>query len=256
MDRPADGRYKVGGDFAVRLPCSLVLALTLLPLALASRPASAQPPSADLLARLAASSDAFEEIFKRATFTMEEEIDGLDGDGKVAETKSTKAHTEWEGTTRHKIVDRCLKDGKDITAGEQEEIRKKEMREGGAKGPRLRSPFLRAEQSRYVFEQTAVDPSDPARVEIAFSPKKADTHTVEGSAWVDTGSGNVLSAGAKMSKTPMFVDWVHITVELGAPTPLGPGISRLTFEAKGGLLFLVHKHVRGEITFSDYRIGR
>ena len=240
----------------LRIPLQLALALTVLPFAVASRSASALPPSADLLARLANNSDAFEEIFERATYRMEEEIDGLDSDGKVAERKSIKAHTAWEGTMRHKIVDLCLKDGKDVTATEQEEIRKKEEREGGARGPRLRSPFLQAEQSRYTFDQTAVDPTNPARVEIAFSPKKADAHTVEGTAWVDTASGSVLTAGAKMSKTPMFVDWVHITVELGAPTPLGPALSRLTFEAKGGLLFFVQKHVRGEIKFSDYRIAQ
>ena len=171
-----------------------------------------------------------------------------------------RSHVEWAGTTRHTVVERCEKDGKDVTAEEQDEMRKREANDGKEKGgvrdPRLRSPLLLAEQSRYVFDQTAVDPANPARVEIAFTPRKADAHTVEGAAWVDTGSATVLSAGVKMSKPPTFVDWAHITVEIDAPTPLGPAISHLTFEVKGGFLFLVHRHVRGEVKFSNYRIVR
>ena len=67
-------------------------------------------------------------------------------------------------------------------------------------------------------------------------------------------SGTILTAGAKLSKPPTFVDWIHFTVEFNAKTPLGPAMSKLGFEAKGGFLFLIRKHFRGEVKMTDYRI--
>jgi hypothetical protein len=64
----------------------------------------------------------------------------------------------------------------------------------------------------------------------------------------------VISTGVKLSKPPTFVDWVHFTAEFSEKTPLGPALSHLTFEAKGGILF-IRKHFRGEVTMKDYRIA-
>ena len=61
-------------------------------------------------------------------------------------------------------------------------------------------------------------------------------------------------SSARMVKTPAFVDWVHVVVELGATTPLGPALSRMTLEGQGGFLFIIHKHFRVEIIFSDYQL--
>lgn len=61
------------------------------------------------------------------------------------------------------------------------------------------------------------------------------------------------TVGARLSKPPTFVDWAHFTVEFGAKTPLGPAMSRITFEAKEGFLFLFRHHIRGELRMSDYR---
>ena len=100
-----------------------------------------------------------------------------------------------------------------------------------------------------------MDAADPTRVEIAFAPKKPSKHTIEGKAWVDSVRGTLISAGMKLSKPPTFVDWIHFTAEFGAPTSLGPTISRLMFEVKGGVLF-IRKHIRGEIKMTDYRLPR
>lgn len=220
--------------------------------ALDERVAAAQPPDADLLARLGKQAAGLESLFKRATFKMRVVVEELDGDGKVASRKTVTAHVESDGTARHQIVDTCSKDGEDCKAKEQERVRKQEAERDDDDD--LRSPFLPAQQSRYVFDQVAVDGADPARVKITFSPKSPDKHSVEGSAWVDTNAGEVLTGAARLVKTPMFVDWVHFSVEVGAPTPLGPGPSKMAIEGQGGFLFIMHKHFRAEVVFSDYRL--
>jgi hypothetical protein len=116
-------------------------------------------------------------------------------------------------------------------------------------------PPFSSSSNDYVYDQIATDLTYPTRVEIAFTPKKPNSRTVEGTAWVDTASGTLLTAGAKLSKPPAFVDWIHFTVEFGANTPLGPAMSRIGFEVKGGFLFFIRKHVRGEVKMTDYRIA-
>jgi hypothetical protein len=218
------------------------------------RIAAAQPPDAELLARLGKQATSFESLFKRATFKVHVVLEELDGDGKVASRKTVSSHVEATGAKRHHVVDSCTKDGEDCKAKEQERVNKQEAEPDDDDDDDMRSPFLPAEQPRYTFDQVAGDSTDPARVKISFSPKSLDKHTVEGSAWVDTNAGAVVSAAARLVKTPMFVDWVHVTVELGAPSPLGPAPSKLTFEGQGGFLFIVHKHFRAEVVLSDYRV--
>jgi hypothetical protein len=218
------------------------------------RLAAAQPPDPALLARLAKQSEGFGAVYKRAAFKMQEVLDELDGDGKVASHKVAASHVVVQGDTRHEIVDRCTKDGADCTAKEQEEASDHETKKKKDDSETLRSPFDAAEQSRYVFDQKEVDQADPSRVKIAFTPKSPEKHMVEGAAWVDTNTGTVVSASVRMVKTPMFVDWVHVVVELGETTPLGPALSRMIIEAQGGFWFIVHKRFRAEITFSDYHL--
>lgn len=222
------------------------------------RTAAAQPPDPGLLARLAQHVAAIHDLGKRASLRLDELTEELDGDGKVSSTKTEVAHVETDGKTSHEIVERATKDGKDVTAEEQERAKKEEAEAAGKKGKEdeelLTIPFSAAAADIYNYDQVATDAADSNRVEIAFTPKKPTKHTVEGKAWVDTTNGTVISAGVKLSKPPTFVDWVHFTIELGAKTPLGPALSRLTFEGKGGILF-VRKHFRGEIKMSDYRVA-
>jgi hypothetical protein len=218
------------------------------------RTASAQPPDPALLERLSHQAKAFDELGKHASFHSLARIEELDGDGKVTSTQIQQSRIEADGKTAHEVVEHATKDGKDVTAEQQEKTRKEEAdaaKEKKADGEGLTIPFA---SDAYVYDQVGVDTADPTRVEISFTPKKPTKHTVEGKAWVDTTSGTILSAGAKLSKPPTFVDWVHFTVELGAKTPLGPAMSHLTFEVKAGLLF-IRKHIRGEVTMSDYRIA-
>jgi hypothetical protein len=227
------------------------------------REARAEPPAPALLERLSHHADSFEKILHKASFRFDQVMNELDGDGKVAGTRTMTAHIETDGTTSHEVIDRCVKDGKDVTAEEREKVKKAEDEEEKKKGKKtsggdeeadLKMPFLASEQALYVFDQKQVDPNDPTRVEISFTPKKPDKHTIEGAAWVNAADGTVISAGVKLSKPPTFVDFVHLTAEFGEKTPLGPALSRLTVDAKGGFLF-IHKHFKGEVRMSEYRVA-
>jgi hypothetical protein len=191
------------------------------------------------------------------SFRLGEVLEELDGHGNVTKSEVTKAHVDSDGKSPHETVEACTRNGKDATAEKQENVRRDEGGTGDERdrliAESLRLPFLRAKLPLYAFDVRKTDPLDASRVEIAFVPRAPDEHSVEGAAWVDTRSGTVLSIGAKMSKPPRFVDWVNFTVEFGATTPIGPAISRLTLEAKGGLLF-VHRHVRAELKMMDYRL--
>lgn len=233
-------------------PVAVLAAAVLFP-----APAFAQPPDPALIARLGHHVEALDQIGTRASLRVESVTEELDGDGKVTSTETEVARVESDGKEPHEVVERCVKDGKDVTAEEQEKTRKEEAKKREKKKEKkdddeeLTLPFA---SDAYVYDQVGVDTVDPTRVEISFIPKKPGKRTLEGKAWVDTTTGTILSAGAKLSKPPTFVDWVHITVELGAKTPLGPALSHLTFEAKAGLLF-IRKHYRGEVKMSDYRLA-
>jgi hypothetical protein len=85
-------------------------------------------------------------------------------------------------------------------------------------------------------------------------PKRPSDETTEGTAWVDQTTATILSAGFKLSRPGFLVDYVHVTLEFTAQTDLGSGLSRVTFDSAGGLLFF-RKHVRGEARLSDYRMA-
>jgi hypothetical protein len=223
--------------------------------ALAPRLAHADSPSPELMARLAATSAAMDEVRKRASYTIEGHIDTLDGDGKVSGVETSRARVERDGSRTHLVIEKATKDGKDVTDEERKKAANEEGKHDEEKQKRrLDIPFLAAVQPKYVFDQVETDPKDPTHVRITFTPKQPDERSVEGSAWVDTSAGKFLSAGFKVSKPGFFVDYIHVTVEVGAQTELGPAVSRITFDGKGGLLF-IHKHFRGSEVLSNYKIG-
>ena len=232
----------------VRVLAVLLMSLVLVGLPRTSR---AQPPARNLLDRLALHAAHFEAMRTHASCAIDGRIEHVDSDGKPNSTKQMKARLEADGTAKAKLnILTYTENGEDKT----EEARQKARNPKDKTKPDIRMPFLASEQDRYVFNQVAVDTADASRVQLAFVPKARAEDTIEGSAWVDTVTGTVISAGFKLSKTPMFVDYVNITVEFGANTSLGPAISKVTMEGKGGVLFL-RKRFRGAATVSDYRIA-
>jgi hypothetical protein len=229
---------------------------SLLAVAAAPRSAAAAPPDPQLMVQLGHHAEAFKQLMTAANFTFETFIEKLDSDGKVTSTRTKLGHVEHDAEGGHERVIRCVEDGQDITADEQKKALKQdaerhEKRRQLEEDDDLRPPFIPAEQARYVFEQIGVDPHDPTRLEIRFVPKQPDKTSMEGTAWVSTASGTVLSLSAKLNKPPLFVDWVQFSAEFGASSSLGPAPSRFTFEGSGGLLF-IHQHLRGEMKMRDF----
>jgi hypothetical protein len=221
---------------------------------LAARTAGAEPPAPELMAKLASTSAGFDSVRKHATFAIDTRIETLDGDGRVTGVETMSEHVVREGATTHVVVINATKNGKDRTGeARREEAEKQAANAKDEKKGRLDIPFLASEQTHYAFDVVETDPNNPAHVRIAFTPKDPDSHSVEGSAWVDRNAGQFLSAGVKVSKPGMFVDYIHATLEAGATTELGPALSRITFDGKGGFLFF-HKHIRGSVVFSDYKV--
>lgn len=212
--------------------------------------AHATPPDPALLEKLARNEQEIEATAKHAGYRGEEVVEQLDGDGKVASTKTEHYRVELDGTTKHRIVESAVEDGKDVTAKEQEEERQKEAERASKKKDPPVFPFAPGSGARYDYDQVAVDPARPDLVEIAFKPKTPDSETFEGKVWVDAASGKILSASVRLSKPPMLVDWVHLTAEFSS-TAVGPALSRITFEGSGGLLF-IHKHFRGHVSMTDW----
>jgi hypothetical protein len=221
---------------------------------LAPSSAHAAPPAADLMSKLAVHAASFEAMRTRASYAIDGKLEHLDSDGKVDSTDHLEARVAADGKKADIIVMKFLEGDEDKTEDAQDKARERNAApEEEKEKKRTHMPFLASEQRRYVFDQVQSDPADPTHVRITFVPLVKDESVVEGSAWVDTKSGTVMSAGFKMSKTGMFVDYVHVTVEFGAPTPLGPAVSKVTLEGKGSFLF-IKKRFRAAATVSRYRI--
>jgi hypothetical protein len=218
----------------------------------ASPAARAQPPDPAVMARLATFAAQFEQLRTHGSYTIDGRFELLDGDGKPSSVKSMLARVDGGPTRSTFTVIKYTVDGKDKTDEAQ-----KEARESAAKNKqekrRLTMPVQADQQSRYDFDQVEVDTTDPSRVRIAFTPKRSADDTIEGSAWVDGRTGTLISASFKLSKTPLFVDYVHFIVKFDAPTPLGPAPSDVTVEGGGGFLFF-RRHFHAVATLSDYRL--
>jgi hypothetical protein len=216
--------------------------------------ARAAPPSSELVTKLAEHAEAFEHMRNHAGFLIDASLLELDGDGKTTSSMSGSARVDADGHATHVTVIRYVEDGKDETANAQKKAHEADTkRPKKADDERIHFPFLAREQSKYVFDQVESDPNDPSRVRITFVPKQPGTNSIDGSAWVDSSKGSILSAGFKLSRTPIFVDYIHVTVEFGAQTSMGAAVSRLTVDGGGGVLFL-HRRFQGTASLTDYRI--
>jgi hypothetical protein len=213
----------------------------------------AQPPSPDLMVRLADHAARFIALRNKASYSIDGRMILLDRHGQTDSVKEMNARVEADGSDSKFIVVRYVEDGEDKTGEAQEEARKKAQERKKEKKKRLPIPILADEQPRYVFDQVEADPADPNRVRITFVPKVPDEDTIEGSAWVDSKNAHLISVGFKLSKPPMFVDYVHVTLEFGAPTALGPAVSRVIADGDGGLLFFYRKRFHATATLSNYR---
>jgi hypothetical protein len=165
-----------------------------------------------------------------------------------------EARLDPDGDTPALNVISYTEDGEDKTAQAQADARERRAkRKNDPNRKRVRMPLLADEQPRYRFDQVQVDAQDPNRVRIAFTPKERGGDTIEGSAWVDARTGTLISAGFKLTKTPTFVDYVHVTVQFGEPTQLGPAVSTVSVDGEGGLLF-IRKRFHLSATLWDYRL--
>jgi hypothetical protein len=221
--------------------------------------ARAEKPSPALLTRLAAHAAAFEAMRTQASYAVSGRLEELDGDGKADGVKEMRARVESDGAAITFVVLSYTEDGEDKTdeakKKAKERAEKKAKDAEAAKKKELKMPFLATEQPRYVFEIAERDKADASRLRVTFVPVDKDETTIEGSAWVDERAGTVLSAGFKLSRTSMWIDYMHIQVEFGAATSLGPAVSKVSMDGKGGILFL-RKRFHAQATLSDWRIAR
>jgi hypothetical protein len=206
--------------------------------------------------KLGAYAVRFETIRTHASYAVEGKLESIDGSNRIDSRKTMKAHVDSDG---HKVkfsILQYMEDGLDKT-GEAKDKQKKQEAEDANKPPSTkrewRMPFHPGEQPRYYFDQVEVDARNPARVRIAFRPKIQEDDTIEGSAWVDTTAGTLITAGFKLVRPPTLVNQVHVTMFFGEQTSLGPVPSRISVDAAGGVLF-VHKRYHGEATLSNYRL--
>jgi hypothetical protein len=216
------------------------------------RTAHADPPSAALMAKLAANATKIDLMRTHASYTIEGRLEGFDTEGDTNSVKEMKARVDADGTHTKVTVLSYIEDGEDKTSEGQKTAKENADKRKDPK-KMLRMPTLASEQPRYDFDVVETDPVHPERVRLTFTPKVPSENTVEGSGWVDTNTGTVISAGFKLSVTPMFVDFIHFTVEFGAKTSLGMAVSTINVEGKGGFLF-IRKHFRGTANVSSYRI--
>ncbi len=243
-------------SFGGQVKRALVPVAVALSLVTGARVAHAAAPSPDLIRKLAAHAAGFEKMKKHASYAVDGKLEGLSRDASKTESlKEMQARVVADGTKVKFDIVRYAEDGADKTEEAKKKQREREAERAKKNEPKkdFHMPFLDTEQARYNFDQTETDPSDPNRVKITFVPKERAETTIEGSAWVDATLGTVLSAGFKMSKTPTFVDYVHITVEFGAPTALGPAVSRIHLDGKGGILFWA-KLFRLDANITNYAI--
>lgn len=248
-------RQKVWGTVALALLLPFVATS---PSTADTKPAAARrlAPSVNseaLLARLGQYALRFEQMERRGSFLLKAQMDELDAGGKVDATKELVVRITATPHERITEVLRYLEDGADKTA----EARKKaalRARSPSSENKKLNLPFLPAQQQRYAFLVTDRDPRPPGRVRVTFRPLTPDATTWAGSAWVDETSGEILTLGFSPSETPLFIERVDIQVHFDHKTPLGRAPSSLTFEARGGLLF-IKKHYRGSAQLIEPKIA-
>jgi hypothetical protein len=237
---------------ADRLVVRLLVLLAALALIGAARSARADPPSPELMARLADYADRLEQLRTHSSYVLEGRWETLGGDGTPQSIKDLQGRVEADGIKLRFIVFRYVEDGEDKTEDARKQARDYEKKRDPDKKT-IRNPFFAQQQSRYTFDQVQVDSRDPARVRIAFSPKVREEDTIEGSVWVDSRQGTPLTAGFRLVKTGLFVDYVNFTLEFGQSTALGPAVSTVGIEGRTGILFF-RKRFRASATLHDYHL--
>ena len=240
--------------FGVRVRAAFLACLMAVTL---SSSATAQAPAGDWMSRLGAYAERFESLRKRASYDVEGRLDSLDGSNRPDSTKYMRGHVASDGQKLTFSILQYLEDGQDKTTEARDKQKQREadaQRDPPSHSREWRMPFHPREQARYWFDVVETDPQNASRVRIAFRPKIVEDDTIEGSAWVDTQRGTLISAGFKLSKPPSIVDSVHVTMMFGEPTALGPAPSRIAVDAKASILF-VHKRYHGEATLSQYRLA-
>ncbi|WP_394830338.1 hypothetical protein LVJ94_27905 [Pendulispora rubella] len=227
------------------------LALTLTGLAL-SLPAELQadepaprPVPAELLAKLAGTSAQFEAMMGKASFTVTGHMDDKEGTARVT----------MQGERAKVEILKYIEDGQDKTeeAKQKAAERAREPRKARSSRDEVHMPFLAGEQAKYDFWVGDVDARDPTHLRVFFHAKVPAENLMNGSAWVDAPSGDLLTASVTASKTPAFIDYVRAKFEFGERTSMGPAISKLSFDTAGGFLF-VRKHYQGSATFTSYEL--
>jgi hypothetical protein len=220
---------------------------------LAPRDAHGAAPSADLMQHLAVHAAGFETMKTHASYAVDGELQTLATDGLVDGTKELTGNVVADGKKAKFKVVKYTENGADKTDEAKQKAKEAAAKNKKDKKKNIRMPFHATEQGRYDFDVVETDPNDPSRIRISFVPKTKAEDTIEGSAWVDTKTGTVVSAGFKLSQPPSFVDYVHVTVEFGAPTALGPAVSHVSITGKGGFL-VFRKEFRADAKLSSYAI--
>jgi hypothetical protein len=218
--------------------------------------ARAQTPSPDLMQKLGAYAVRFETIRTHASYAVEGKLESIDGSSRIDSTKTMKAHVDADGRKVHFSILQYVQDGADKTGEAKDKQRKQEAEDANKPASTKREwrmPFHPGEQPRYYFDQVEVDPRNANRVRIAFRPKIQEEDTIEGSAWVDVSAGTLITAGFKLVRPPSLVEQVHVTMFFGEQTSLGPVPSRISVDARGGVLF-VRKRYHAEASLSGYRL--
>jgi hypothetical protein len=211
------------------------------------RTVRAEAPAPEIMARLAQYATRLDSMRTHASYRFDGELSTLDRSGRADSRKVMKGRMDADGSMARLTVLSYREDGEDKTHAAQEKALESQKRK--REKPRFRLPILADEQPRYMFDQIEIDPADSARVKISFSPKVPASDTIEGSAWVDARTGSLLSAGFKLSKPSMFVDYVHVQVEFDESTSLGPAVSVVHVDGQSGFLFF---HKRFEATAKVY----
>jgi hypothetical protein len=233
--------------------------LALFVLALVAAPsrarADAEAPIGPLLARLATHAEHFEQMKRKASYTLSGKMDSLDGDGKVDGTKEVVVRVTAAAGGGDPLTQVVLytEDGQDKTEEAREKARERKAKRDKEKKD-FHLPFLASEQPRYTFTLEERDRVYPTRVRIGFVPKVPAEDAYKGSAWVDETDGEVLTLGFSLSRNPSFIDHVDVTIAFDLPTRLGRAPSRLTFEARGGFLW-IHKRYRGSATITGAQLA-
>jgi len=241
-----------------RMKSSLAIALTGLALfSPGELSASDAVAPATLLAKLAETSARFEAMMKKASFTVAGRMGDVSSDGSLEAAKEARLRVTMRGDTANVEILEYVEDGTDKTAEakRKQADKAKESRKPRKADEEVHMPFLDTEQSKYDFRVGEVDAHDPSRVCIYFHAKTRAENLMNGSAWVDTRTGDILTTSVTASKTPAFVDYLRMQFEFGERTSMGPAVSKLAFEGAGGFLF-IRKHFRGSATVASYVIAQ